>query len=99
MINKLHKRTLRLNYNDYEFSFEDLLTKDGFFTIHCYTIQAFAIELYKVYNDISQTILEKMFTRNSSSILHSKSDFNLLPIRTLLKGLISIRFLAQLSGT
>lgn len=47
MINKLHKRTLRLNYNDYEFTFEDLLAKDWFFTIHCYTIQTFAIELIK----------------------------------------------------
>ena len=35
--------TLRLNDNDYEFTFEDLLTKDRFFTIHYYTIQTFAI--------------------------------------------------------
>ena len=29
--------TVRLNYNDYEFIFEDLLTKNRFF-IHYYTI-------------------------------------------------------------
>ena len=43
MINKLDKMTVWLNYNDYEFIFEDLLTKNRFFTIHSYTIQTFAI--------------------------------------------------------
>ena len=55
-INKLHKKALWLVYNDYESTFEDLLTKDGSFTIHHYTIQALAIELYKVFNNISQII-------------------------------------------
>ena len=30
-INKLHERTLRLVCNDYESTFEDLLTKNGLF--------------------------------------------------------------------
>ena len=54
-INQLHERALRLVYNDYEPTFEDLLTKDGSFTDHHYNIQTLAIELYKVYNNISQT--------------------------------------------
>ena len=37
-INKLHERTLRLVYNDYESKFADFLTKDGCFTIHHYKI-------------------------------------------------------------
>ena len=37
-INKLHERALRLVYNDYESTFEDLLTKDGSFTLHHYNI-------------------------------------------------------------
>ena len=41
-INKLHERTLRLVYNDYE-SFEDLLTKDGSFIVHHYNIETLPI--------------------------------------------------------
>ena len=92
MIKKLHKMTLRLNYSDYEFTFEDFLTKDRFFTINHYTIQTFAIELYNMYNNVSQTILGKLFTGNNVYYLHSKSDFDILQIRTLLKGSISITY-------
>ena len=52
-INKLDEMALRLVYSDYESTFEDLLTKDGSFTVHHYNIQTLAIELYKVYNYIS----------------------------------------------
>ena len=31
-INKLHKRALRIVYDDYNSKFEELLTKDGSFT-------------------------------------------------------------------
>ena len=54
-INQLREKALRLAYSDYEPTFEDLLTKDGSFTNHHYSIQTLAIELYKVYNNISQT--------------------------------------------
>ena len=65
-INKLHGRSLRLVYNDYEL-FEDFLTKDGSFTVHHYNIQTLPIELDKVYNNVSQTILGELFTRNNNS--------------------------------
>ena len=64
-INKHRKRALRLVYNDYESTFEDLLTKDGSFTIHHYKIQTLPMELYKVYNNISQTIFGELLTRNN----------------------------------
>ena len=66
MVNKLHERTLRLVYNDYEFKFEDLLTKNGTFTAHHYNIQTLQIELCKVYNNLSQTIFGEFFTKNNS---------------------------------
>ena len=92
-INKLHERALRLVYSDYESTFEDLLTKDGSFTVHHYNIQTLAIELYKVYNNISQTIFGELFTRNNNGYyLRSKSDFVIPQIRTVLKGSNSIRY-------
>ena len=44
-INHLHERALRLVYNDYELTFEELLEKDESFTIHYYNIQTLCIEL------------------------------------------------------
>ena len=38
-INKLHGRALRMVYDDYNTKFEELLTKDGLFTIHNKTLR------------------------------------------------------------
>ena len=96
-INKTHERDVRLVYSDYESTFEDLLTKDGSFIAHHYKIQTLAIELYKVYNNISQTILGELFTRNNSGYcLRSESDFVIPQIRTVLKGSNSIRYFGQI---
>ena len=56
----LHERALRLTYDDYELTFEKLVVKDGSFTIHHYDIQMLCIELYKVYHNLSQTILNEL---------------------------------------
>ena len=52
-INRLHERSLRLVYQDEESSFEELLSKDGSFTVHHRNIQKLCIELYKVAYGIS----------------------------------------------
>ena len=44
-INHLQERSLRIVYNDYITSFEDLLKKDNSFKIHHKNIQSLAIEL------------------------------------------------------
>ena len=49
-------------YDDCELTFEELLEKDGSFTIHCYNIQTLCIELHKVYHNLSQTIFSDLFT-------------------------------------
>ena len=88
-------RALTLVYSDYESTFEDLLIKHGSFAVHHYNIQTLAIEWYKVYDIISQTILGELFTRNNNGYyLRSKPDFVIPQIRTVLKDI-----LVQLSGT
>ena len=42
-INKLHKKALGIVYDDYNSTFEELLMKDGSFTIHHQNIQTLAI--------------------------------------------------------
>ena len=47
LINNVHKRALRLAYDDYDSSFEDLLIKDSSSLIHQQNLEGLAIEMYK----------------------------------------------------
>ena len=61
-INTLHERVLRLVYNDFRSSFIEFLEKDRSVTIHQKNLQAFAIEMLKVKNNIgSEEILNSIF--------------------------------------
>ena len=44
-INKLHERALRVVYKNSKLTFEQLLEKDGSFTIHERNLQKLAIEM------------------------------------------------------
>ena len=50
-INQLQERDLRLVYDDYELTFDELLWKVKSFTVHHYDIQTLRIELNKVYHN------------------------------------------------
>ena len=43
---------IRLVYDNYELTSDELLEKDGPFAIHHYNIQTLCIELYKVYHNL-----------------------------------------------
>ena len=62
-INKSHEIALRLVYDDYESTFEELLEKDNSFTVRHYNIHTLCIELYKVFSGQSQTIFSDLFER------------------------------------
>ena len=68
-INKLHKRALRIAYDDYCSSFEELLDKDGAVTIHQRNLRALAIEMYKISNGLSPTFMVEMIMMEISQIL------------------------------
>ena len=51
-INHIHERALRLVYDDYITSFEDLLIRDKSVSIHHRNIQTVAIEMFKVKNNL-----------------------------------------------
>ena len=63
-INRLQERALRLIYNDHISSFEELLSKDGTFTIHDQNIQNLAIEMFKELNDLSTPDFSELFQLN-----------------------------------
>ena len=60
-INKIHYRALKIIYRDDNSSFEDLLLRDGSFTVHERNVQSLAIELYKVAYGISPEIMRHIF--------------------------------------
>ena len=84
-INKCHERALRLVYDDYVSTCEELL--DNLFTVHHYNLQTLCIELYKVFSGQCQTIFSDLFERkNVNYNLRSQPDFVILQVKTVYKG-------------
>ena len=92
-INKIHERALRTVYNDHISSFEVLLLKDNSVTIHVRNLQALAIEIYKVVNDISPEIMKQVFPIKESLRYPSENIFETRNIRTTHYGIDSLAHL------
>ena len=60
-INTLHEQALRLVYQDNNLTFEELLHKDGSFTIHQRNIQKLATEMYKIKHYFSPSFMNSIF--------------------------------------
>ena len=60
-INYIHERALRLVYDDYTTSFNDLLTKDKSVCIHHRNIQKVAIEMFRVGNNLCPEMIRRLF--------------------------------------
>ena len=93
-INKLlHERDLRIAYNDTVSSFENLLIKDKFFTIHHQNIQSLTIEIYKAIHNLPGGKLSELFVRNNHNYnLRSESELLLPNVNTVFKGQNSISY-------
>ena len=92
-INRIHERSLRIVYNDYDSTFNELLTTDKSFTIHHRNIQTLAIEIYKVINDISPVIMKDIFLLKENRIYNSREIFVTNNIRTEHYGKESLSYL------
>ena len=77
-INNIQERSLRIIYEDYTSTFEELLEKDKFVTIHIRNVQILAIELYKVVNNIVPEILKGLFPLIMSRKTHLKQEMSRL---------------------
>ena len=63
-INDQHYRALRMVHRDETSSFNELLAKDGFATIHHRNLQFLAIEMYKVFNGIAPAFMSNIFRKH-----------------------------------
>ena len=75
-INHIHERALRIVYKNNIPSFEEFLESDKWFKIHHRNIQSLAIELFKIKNNLSVTIINDIFQPRAVSYnLKSQIDF------------------------
>ena len=92
-INRIHERSLRIVYNDYVSTFNQLLKIDKSFTIHHRNIQSLAIEIYKVINNISPEIMKDIFILKQNNRYNSNEIFVTKNIRTEHYGKESVSYL------
>ena len=65
-INHIHERALRLVYQDYVTTFEDLLKKDNSLSFHHRNIHQVAIEMYKVKHDLCPSLIQEIFSQKEN---------------------------------
>ena len=63
--NHLHERTLRIVYNESQSSFENLLRKDRAVSINHRNIRSFAIDIYKIKNNMSTPTMSELFEKRN----------------------------------
>ena len=75
-INLIHERSLRIVYRGYNSSFKDLLKKDKSVRIHHRNIRSLDVEVFKVKENFSNTIITNVFpTRVLNCDIISQTDF------------------------
>ena len=85
-INKIHERALRIVYNDDHSTFDELLNRDGSFTIHEKNVQILAIEIFKVINGLSPEIMKHVFPLKESYEYCSRFPFKTVKINSVSYG-------------
>ena len=92
-INRLHERALRLVYTDPSLTFDKLLRKDNSFQVHHRNLQILATEMYKAKNNLSPTIIKKVFKdRENPYNLRNANPFQSTNVNTVHNGINTVAF-------
>ena len=73
-ITRIHERTLRMTYKDKSSTFQELLEKDKYVSMHHRNVQKLAIEIYKVLHSFSPPILNDIFVPVSRPYNFCRND-------------------------
>ena len=73
-INPIHERALRITYKDKSSTFQELLEKDNYVSIHHRKVQKFAIDIYKIFHDFSSPILDDILVPISHPYNFHRND-------------------------
>ena len=74
-IDRLHKRWLRIVYNDKQLLFKDLLEKGSSVFIHERNVQILATETYKVSNNFSSPHMDEIFEVRNEHPYNLRQNF------------------------
>ena len=92
-LEKLQFRTLRIVFNDYEASYEDLLSRVNMTTLHLNRMKNIAIETYKCLNALSPEYIRDIVKYKSSNYNFRYENMAEIPtVRTTRYGKNSFRF-------
>ena len=72
-INRLHKRCLRIVYNDKISNFNELLVKDGSVSIHYQNLQKLSVKMFKVSRELGPEIVNGLFQSESKYLIRIKT--------------------------
>ena len=97
-INLVHKRALRVLYQDFESTFEDFLSRHDDVTIHVKNLQKLLLEVYKTLHHLNPSYLWRNFETKSITYNLRKNVLCELPQRsyTMKYGINSLRLGAML---
>ena len=97
-MNDIQERALKLVYNDYHSSFDQLLEKDGSYRIHHRNLQRLATEIYKFKHNLGPEILNEMFelqlnsyNTRSDTIIHTRA------VKSVYNGTETVSYRAQMT--
>ena len=93
-INKIHKRALRLVYQNKNLCFSELLELGNAVTIHQRNLQVLATEIFKVQNNLSPEIMKQVFDFQEPyyNLRSETSQFRRENIKTTHYGIQSVKF-------
>ena len=95
-INHLHERALSTVYNENVSTFEKLLEKYNFVTIHVRNLRILATELYKTKENQAAPKMHESFEQGHIQYnLCSQTDFQLGSVKTVNCGLRALRYLSR----
>ena len=93
-INRFHERSLRVVYNDYNATFEQLLEKDNAVKIRDRNLQVLATEIFKVKLGIPPVIMDDVFCiRKNDYNTRKADDFQSHCVKTVHYGRETVSFL------
>ena len=86
-INRLFEKCICIVYSDKTSSFEELLDKDEYVTMHTRNLPVLATEMVKVYKTLSPTIVAEIFRarQNNYNLRHS-SYFSIPYVKNVYHG-------------
>ena len=97
LVNKTHKRAVRVVHNNFHLSLEELLVQGNSVSIHIQNIRSLMTEVFKALNGVSPDLVSDLFQRKETQ--YSLRQPNLLRLPTTLHynhGIYGISFRASL---